>query len=83
METQKAIIERVLGNPVRSSNYGLPGERNPQPYAAADDYTLGAHKHIYGETEADAVNRLLSYCRQNYPTRAAQAEAHLMVGEEA
>ncbi len=83
METQKAIIERVLGNPVRSSNYGLPGEKHPSPYAAVDDNTRQVHLHFPSQDVATAVAELLDYCREWYPTRTAQAEADLMAGEEA
>jgi hypothetical protein len=73
-ETQKKIIEAVLGSPVRSSMYGLAGERNPSPYAACDDNARQVHLHFSDNDEASAISRLLDYCRDRYPASTARAE---------
>jgi hypothetical protein len=70
-ETQKEVIEAVLGNPVRSSMYGLAGERRPLPYACADDNARQAHIHISSHDEASAISRLLDYCHEWYPSRTS------------
>lgn len=83
METQKAIIERVLGNRVREYPHGIPGERRPSPAAAVDDNTRQVHLHFPSQDVATAISDLLDYCYEWYPTRTALAEADLMVGEGA
>lgn len=65
------IIKQVMGNPVRSSAYGLAGERNPMPYACVDDYGLDAMIFISGASEDEAVSMLYDDLEKRYPHRFA------------
>lgn len=74
-DQQRAIIEKVTGSPVRSSAYGLAGERNPMPYACVDDYKLQATIHISGATEEQAIGMLYDSIAKRYPLQVAEALA--------
>lgn len=72
----KAIIYRVMGNSVRSSQYGFAGAKNPMPYAMVDDNDRRVTMIIEGETEEQAIQQLAQSVAKEYPLRfksAAQA----------
>jgi len=73
-EQQRDIIKQVMGSPVRSSAYGIPGEKNPMPYACVDDYDLQATIHISAATEEQAVSMLYDDLAKRYPFRFAAVE---------
>ena len=73
-DQMREIIEKVTGSPVRSSAYGMPGERKPMPYACVDDYKLQATIFISGVTEDAAVKMLFDNIAKRYPL---QVEAQI------
>lgn len=83
IETQKKIIEAVMGNAVRSSNRGLAGERNPTPFASVEDFSRDVWLHFTSDTEEQAIAKLMDYCRDWYAAKTKRAEMEFGMEEVA